>query len=233
MKSFKPKANLDLYKWKKTVLDLVKDLKECKTEKNIDRAKLALKTVLDKEEKIKHFTLRWMEQSSWFRHLPTEVALEGLLHAIKNNDPVGAKIIVQETQKKAPLHPELPTFTLENGEKVVHLIARSDKEKVLKELTKLNPFWGSIKDKNGDTPLHIASKYISVKTLLSIGKRYPELLILRNKKGLRPIDLESGPLILKHIPKKEIATRAINAKRVQREAKRQILKATTALNSIA
>lgn len=231
MKSYKPKENLELYKWKETILELVSQLKNSKNTKSASLAKKALLSIIDQDDRTKTFAFKWMEQSSWFKHLPIQVALSGLVHAIEKNDGLAAKTIVRETQKNKPFHPELPAFKLENGEHIIHRIARADKDKVFSELSKLNPLWGSIKDQNGNTPLHIASKYISIKTLLCLGKRQPELLMLRNKKGLRPIDLESGPIILKHIPKDVIIESALKANKTKKESRAKLLKALNTSNS--
>jgi hypothetical protein len=220
MKPYQPKENLELYNWKKKITTLIDKIKSSKKDITLRESERILKEVLNEKDNIKTFALKWMERAAWFKSLPNSVPMSGLLEAIKNNDGQSAKIIVRETQKKSPLHPELPLFKLNNGESLIALAARTDKDKVISELTKMNPLWAMHKDDEGNTPLHIASKHICINTLISLGKKHPNLLNMRNKKGLKPIDLEAGPILLKRISKNDIKVSIKKAKATEKAAKR-------------
>jgi len=224
MKSYTPKEKIELYEVKKKIISsVIKNGGQTEKEDIKKAEKLLLEVVREKPE-IKTFALRWMEQVGWFNNLPLSVPLEGLKEAVRRDDGETARVIVKEVQKKSPLHPELPTFKLENGEYVLHYAARNDKYKVLTELLKVNPLWVQHKDEEGNTPLHIASKYICINTLLAVSKKHPFVLNIRNKIGLKPTDLESGAMLLKLIPKEDIETSHTKSRAIQKTALRKILK---------
>jgi hypothetical protein len=212
MKPYPPQENLELYNWKEKIVSNLNELKAGKENSNAVKTREAIKSareILNKtinaKDDIKGFAFKWMEKLSYFNYLPHSIPLESLLKAVNSNDGLSARMIVKEAQKKSPLHPELPTFKLPNGETIIHLAARKDKDKVISELSKINPLWTRHKDHEGNTPLHIASKYLSINTVLTLGKRFPSLIKLRNSQGLTPTDFEGGTLLIKHVSQSEIA----------------------------
>jgi hypothetical protein len=230
MKIYPPSEEKELYRWRKKILDLVDELNNGSREETIDGIKDLFVSSTKEQPETRKFIQKWVEKSKLLRLIPPSSCISILMIAMDRNDGELGKLIVREVQKTTPHHPELPLFKNKDGETILQIAAKQDKDKFIQEVCKLNPLWLRTQDSLGNTPLHTASLFLSLKTIKLITKKYPSLVSIRNKNGYRPLDLEAGSIIKSLVTAIEIKAAHKKEKATYLEAVRKIKQGTNNKN---